>query len=1367
MWKVKNRIAKEVPNLKSKGCSVLLLLLLSIYLNPVYSQFTPGKLAVLVVGDGSGTLTSAATIVSVKEFDFTSASQTGTLVTALPSTAVAGTGVVDRALTQSGTATSEGFLNLSADRRFLTLVGYNTGAGTAAVTSTSAATFPVNTRVVGKIDANGFADTKTTLFTAHSGTAIRSAITVNGSSYWTAGAPGSIGIGYVQQGNVNAATNLSAVNSRGIGIFNNQLYTTTGAGSNRLAKVGNGLPVSGTQALVNLPGFLTTTGDPYSYVFIDLDGNGSPDVLYVASFNTAPTGLLKYTSSDGGTSWTARGSLSGNVFGVTGQFNPCTGNVDLYITANTINAKPNKLYKVTDQSLNISAPAAITGDGSALSAVGTLLATAASNTAFGGVAFTPGTLAPLIVPAITCSGSIICSGANNGTTTATVDNSSLKLKITAPGYYSFAIGQALFGPDVISNPVTGDIIYFSNPDFGCNPYPAGTFAGKVALIDRGTCFYELKAHHAQNAGAAAVIIVNNIPGAPINMGAVNQYAISIPVVMISDVDGATIKNLIAQPATVTGHTTNYSFLWSNGATTSAISGLSSGTYTVSVTADGSCISNCETQVIEHLPAPVNIIAEDTGSILCQGDYLNLYADPVNLAGQFNGINQWFNLSADITNLNNASFTLEAWVRTTGSAEGVLVSSDNDEIWEAGERALYIDANGNPAFTGFGNSTISSSVSVNDGNWHHIAVVRDYSTLPGTGRIYIDGFNRTATSSYVANAFPNVGTFSIGRPNYSEAPDFFTGDLDEMRIWNVARTAAEIQSGLVDSVSASTPGLLAYYRFDEMNYPLVNEVSALYSGTAVNNPAKEYAFGFHWLPGGETLPYISAAATGNYTVTVSDYLGCTSSSAPHYIKVIENPSVPVVLSDASFYFCSGDSVMLYTDTTGAIAQLRYGVSVTGFSSEFSSTDRSANQVLGAPNVYPAYGNLPGAWSGFDPDIQREYIQILYNEPAPVNFIDIYETYNSGAVDTVYVKNPTTGLFEVVYTASGSPQLPQSGKLHISFPVTTYNVAEIRIAINSPAVSGWNAIDAVGIGIEQTYLWSTGATTASIIATTGGTYSVSVSNGFCESVSVPVVVTVLPAPLLWNVDADGDTYGSTADDSLSCSQPLGFVLNTSDCDDASVTVYPGASEVCYNGIDDNCNGLTDEACNGTLNLSLLIEGYYNAGGTMVPALFNAGMGFSTSDCDSVTIELRKTSLPSVLLSRTKMVMNTMGSVSVSFPDSVIGQNGYIVILHRNAVQTWSNPVTFTAATNYNFTTAASQAYGANQREVEPGIWAFYSGDIAPQDEVVDITDQGLIGNDIINFAFGYVSTDVSGDGVVDITDQAIVDNNILNFVGTLHP
>ncbi|MBK9320195.1 MAG: putative metal-binding motif-containing protein [Bacteroidetes bacterium] len=257
-----------------------------------------------------------------------------------------------------------------------------------------------------------------------------------------------------------------------------------------------------------------------------------------------------------------------------------------------------------------------------------------------------------------------------------------------------------------------------------------------------------------------------------------------------------------------------------------------------------------------------------------------------------------------------------------------------------------------------------------------------------------------------------------------------------------------------------------------------------------------------------------------------------------------------------------------------------------------------------------------------------------------------------------------------------------------------------------------------------------------------------------------------------DADQDEYGDSQSPSfITCSpmQAAFGALNNLDCDDSNGDVNPSAAEVCANSIDDDCDGLTDEGCTGgtTFNITAIFEGYYDGISGMQPVLLNSGYGFGLTDCDVIYVELRDGLSTTTVLAADSAIINTSGQVSLTFPVNVTGQNGHIVIYHRNAIQTWSNLITFTAPTNYNFTTAASQAFGSNQREVAPGVWAFYSGDIAPQDEVVDITDQGLIGNDILNFAFGYVPTDVSGDGVVDITDQAIVDNNILNFIGSIHP
>jgi hypothetical protein len=62
--------------------------------------------------------------------------------------------------------------------------------------------------------------------------------------------------------------------------------------------------------------------------------------------------------------------------------------------------------------------------------------------------------------------------------------------------------------------------------------------------------------------------------------------------------------------------------------------------------------------------------------------------------------------------------------------------------------------------------------------------------------------------------------------------------------------------------------------------------------------------------------------------------------------------------------------------------------------------------------------------------------------------------------------------------------------------------------------------------------------------------------------------------WYRDQDGDGYGAPASVVASCSQPTGYVLDNTDCNDLSVYLNPGQNEVC-NGIDDNCDLLVDDA------------------------------------------------------------------------------------------------------------------------------------------------------------------------------------------------
>lgn len=79
---------------------------------------------------------------------------------------------------------------------------------------------------------------------------------------------------------------------------------------------------------------------------------------------------------------------------------------------------------------------------------------------------------------------------------------------------------------------------------GCSALPPGSLTGQVALIRRGTCSFYIKGANAQAAGAAAVIIYNNIPGV-LSGTVAGAPALTVPVVMVSDTAGAALDAQIA------------------------------------------------------------------------------------------------------------------------------------------------------------------------------------------------------------------------------------------------------------------------------------------------------------------------------------------------------------------------------------------------------------------------------------------------------------------------------------------------------------------------------------------------------------------------------------------------------------------------------------------------------------------------------------------------------------------------------------------------------------------------------------------------------------------------------------------------------
>ena len=174
--------------------------------------------------------------------------------------------------------------------------------------------------------------------------------------------------------------------------------------------------------------------------------------------------------------------------------------------------------------------------------------------------------------------------------------------------------------------------------------------------------------------------------------------------------------------------------------------------------------------------------------------------------------------------------------------------------------------------------------------------------------------------------------------------------------------------------------------------------------------------------------------------------------------------------------------------------------------------------------------------------------------------------------------------------------------------------------------------------------------------------------------------------------------------------------------------------------------------TLNLTSMVEGLYN-GTSMVP--------------DTMTVELRNTTSPYPLLESKKIFLNTLGTGVGSYSTVADGTPFYIVLKHRNGLETWSaTGKAFTAGTlAIDLTTDSANAYGFNM--IKKGTkWCVYSGDVN-RDGVIDLTDVLAVDVDNINFATGYQSTDMNGDNLVDLSDLIYVNNNSLRFISKIVP
>jgi PKD repeat protein len=191
--------------------------------------------------------------------------------------------------------------------------------------------------------------------------------------------------------------------------------------------------------------------------------------------------------------------------------------------------------------------------------------------------------------------------------------------------------------------------------------------------------------------------------------------------------------------------------------------------------------------------------------------------------------------------------------------------------------------------------------------------------------------------------------------------------------------------------------------------------------------------------------------------------------------------------------------------------------------------------------------------------------------------------------------------------------------------------------------------------------------------------------------------------------------------------------------------------------------------TLTLKVFLEGLYNGASTMRQAFDETGPHFGSGIADHVTVELHNSTAPyATVYTFTNLNLNTNGTIIINPIPAGATASYYVVIKHRNSIETWSNvPLSFsgTGPYNFDFSTAASQAYGSNMKTMG-SVFAVWGGDVN-QDGIVDTGDMNPVENASTNFIMGYIVQDVNGDGIVDTGDMNIVENNSTDVIQVMSP
>ena len=295
--------------------------------------------------------------------------------------------------------------------------------------------------------------------------------------------------------------------------------------------------------------------------------------------------------------------------------------------------------------------------------------------------------------------------------------------------------------------------------------------------------------------------------------------------------------------------------------------------------DGSASSNTAVASVDQtgLVTAITLGSTNITYTLCEAQATYSLVVPEQNSFSFDGSNDY----ADVTDVTlgtvSGDFTIEAWINIDVNQNGEIFMRNTDGggasqvhyglRYRDGDLMLHLG-------TGLGSSSyyaVKTANTIPTGEWIHVAGVFN----AGTGAtLYVNGVAQTTDAPNTnSNSSINYGSSGTGINTIGKfrtlSGDYnpYDGRIDELRIWNVARTASEIQSNMGNQIDPSSSDLVAYYRFNNGTRNVTNSgVTTLSDLTGNGNDATIGSSSLtgtasNWVTG--FIPPI----TGNATTTV--------------------------------------------------------------------------------------------------------------------------------------------------------------------------------------------------------------------------------------------------------------------------------------------------------------------------------------------------------------------------------------------------------------------------------------------------------------------------------------------------------------------